>query len=159
MNQIRRIVTSHDGSGLARITSDAKIAIPPLPGLDAQGAVVWTTASVPADNTSDSQGDLRDVGATIRGGSVFRITDFGPGFESPMHRTHSIDYCAVISGKLELVLDGGEVVELEPGDVVVQRGTNHVWRNPSSDTNCRIIVCMIEAFPVAIDGTALEQQF
>lgn len=157
--KIRRVVTSHDDEGHAVLLSDQSIALPPLPGLTAKGAVVWTTGSVPADNVADREGDARPAGATIERGSVFRVTEFGPGFESPMHRTRSIDYCAVVSGELELVLDGGAVVPLKPGDVVVQRGTNHVWRNPSPDRPCRIMVCMIEARPVVVDGRTLEQHF
>jgi mannose-6-phosphate isomerase-like protein (cupin superfamily) len=45
-----------------------------------------------------------------------------------MHRTQTIDYGIVIEGTLTLVLDDSEV-ELHPGDVVVQRGTNHAWSN------------------------------
>jgi len=143
------------------VLSDDVISLPPLPGLDAdaRGAVAWTTGQVPADNMNDVLGGARDAGATIRSGSVFRVTEFGPGFSSPMHRTHSIDYCAVISGELELVLDSGEVVLLKSGDIAVQRGTTHTWRNPSPDTSCRIIVVMIEAAPVVIQGEALPQHF
>jgi quercetin dioxygenase-like cupin family protein len=70
---------------------------------------------------------------TLHGGSVFRVTDLGPEFTTPMHRTRSIDYCIVLSGEVELVLDGGETVQLEAGETVVQRGTSHAWRNPSRD--------------------------
>jgi len=160
-HDVRRVVTTHDAAGIAHILSDERIDLPPLPGIDAEarGAVAWTTEAVPADNLNDVLGGARDAGATIRNGSVFRVTEFGPGFTSPMHRTHSIDYCAVISGELELVLDSGEVVLLMAGDVAVQRGTTHTWRNPSRDTTCRIIVVMIEAEPVVIGGQALPQHF
>lgn len=157
--QVRRVVTTHNKAGQAIVLSDFRIDLPPIPGIDASGAVAWTTGAVPADNVDDLEGSDRQAGATIRSGSVFRVTEFGPGFESPMHRTHSIDYCAVISGELELVLDGDEVIALRPGDIVVQRGTSHVWRNPSTDTACRIIVVMIEAQPISIDGQVLAQDF
>ena len=155
--KIRRVVTTHDDSGAAVVLSDALIALPAIPGIEARGAVAWTTGAVPADNTNDLEGDTRAAGATLQGGSVFRVTDFGPGFVSPMHRTLSIDYCAVISGELELVLDGGDVISLKAGDVLVQRGTSHAWRNPSPDTTCRIVISMIEALPVSVNGKALEQ--
>jgi mannose-6-phosphate isomerase-like protein (cupin superfamily) len=45
-----------------------------------------------------------------------------------MHRTRTIDYVIVLSGRVTLLLDAGEV-ELEPFDAVVQRGTNHAWVN------------------------------
>jgi len=154
---IRRVVTTHDETGAAVILSDDQVAMAPFPGADAKGAVVWTTGSVPADNASDVKGDRRDVGASLRGGSVMRITEFGPGFVSPMHRTLSIDYALVLSGELEMELDSGALVRLRSGDTVVQRGGAHLWRNPSPDMPCRIVVCMIEAHPVTIGAKRLEQ--
>jgi hypothetical protein len=82
---------------------------------------------------------------TLHGGSVFRLTELGPGFTTPMRRTLSLDYWLVSSGELELILDGGEAIKLFPGRTVVQRGTTHVWRNPSQHTRCKFVVCMTEA--------------
>ena len=48
-----------------------------------------------------------------------------------MHRTQSIDYDIVIEGQLWLELDDGKEVELCAGDVAVQQGTRHAWRNKS----------------------------
>jgi uncharacterized cupin superfamily protein len=39
-------------------------------------------------------------------------------------KPNSIDYCMMLSGELELILDGGETVNLNSGDIVVQRGTS-----------------------------------
>jgi quercetin dioxygenase-like cupin family protein len=93
----------------------------------------------------------------LKGGSVIRIVDMLPTSSSPMHRSFSIDYGIILSGELELELDGGEVVSLQAGDIVVQRGTNHLWRNPSSDTVCRIAFVLIEAAPVRINGRQLDE--
>jgi len=52
-----------------------------------------------------------------------------PGAPHPlMHRTETVDYGIVLEGEVWLVVDEGEV-RLGPGDVVVQRGTNHAWSN------------------------------
>lgn len=153
---IRRIVTTHDERGAAIVLSDREVAMNGLAGADATSAVVWTTGAVPADNLLDTAGDTRDAGASLKGGSVLRVTEFGPGFVSPMHRTLSIDYAMVLSGALEMELDSGVVVSLRPGDTIVQRGGAHLWRNPSPDTPCRIVICMIEAQPLAIDGRTLK---
>ncbi|NML47110.1 cupin domain-containing protein [Ramlibacter sp. G-1-2-2] len=59
-----------------------------------------------------------------------------------MHRTESVDYGVVLSGAMTLVLDDG-VVELQQGDVVVQRGTNHAWANRSGET-CRMMFVLID---------------
>ena len=50
-----------------------------------------------------------------------------------MHRTMSLDYGVVLQGEVELLLDSGEVRLLAAGDVAVQRGTMHAWRNSRID--------------------------
>ena len=75
-----------------------------------------------------------------------------------MHRTFSIDYGIILTGQLELELDGGEIVPLSAGDIVVQRGTNHIWRNPSTDTVCRVAFVLIEAKPVLVDGKVMDER-
>ena len=59
-----------------------------------------------------------------------------------MHRTESVDYGIVIEGELTLVLDDSEVA-LKPGDVVVQRGTNHAWANRSGRP-CRMLFILLD---------------
>jgi hypothetical protein len=43
-----------------------------------------------------------------------------------MHETHSIDIICLLQGEASLVLESGET-RLRPGNVVIQRGTNHAW--------------------------------
>lgn len=59
-----------------------------------------------------------------------------------MHRTESVDYGIVIEGELTLVLDDSEV-QLKPGSVVVQRGTNHAWANRSGRP-CRMLFVLVD---------------
>lgn len=48
-------------------------------------------------------------------------------FEHPaMHTTHTLDAIILIKGRVKLILDNEEA-EIGPGDVVVQRATNHAW--------------------------------
>lgn len=49
---------------------------------------------------------------------------------STMHTTPTIDVLIVLSGRVLLELDDGVMTEVGPGDVVVQNGTRHAWRNP-----------------------------
>ena len=60
-----------------------------------------------------------------------------------MHRTRTLDYVVLVEGELVLILDDGEVI-LKPGDVVVQRGTDHAWEN-RSDTIARAAFFHIDA--------------
>ncbi len=43
-----------------------------------------------------------------------------------MHETHSIDVICLLQGDVSLILEGGET-RIRPGQVVIQRGTNHAW--------------------------------
>lgn len=43
-----------------------------------------------------------------------------------MHETHSIDVVCLVQGDASLILEQGET-RLKPGQVVIQRGTNHAW--------------------------------
>lgn len=152
----RRIVTEHDREGRSVVKSIDVLTPTPIPSGDADFQLVWTVPSVPVDLNAGTDG-LSDAGLTLKGGSVIRVVDMLPGKPSPMHRSFSIDYGIVLSGQLELELDGGEVVSLEPGDIVVQRGTNHLWRNPSADEVCRIAFILTEATPIVVNGQVLEE--
>ena len=72
------------------------------------------------------------------------VVDMLPGKESPMHRTNSIDYGIVLEGEIELELDDGARKSIGQGGIIVQRGTNHLWRN-TTDQVCRIAFILIEA--------------
>ena len=50
-----------------------------------------------------------------------------------MHTTESVDYAIVLEGEIWLELDNDELVQLARGDVVVQNGTRHAWRNRSNE--------------------------
>ena len=60
-----------------------------------------------------------------------------------MHRTDTIDYAVILSGRITMLLDEDEVA-LEAGDVVVQRGTNHAWSNRGHEP-CLIAFVLIDA--------------
>jgi quercetin dioxygenase-like cupin family protein len=90
------------------------------------------------------------------GGSVIRIVDMMPGRESPMHRTNSIDYGIVLEGEVELELDDGIKHVVRQGGIIVQRGTNHLWRN-CTDHPCRIAFILIEASAYRHNGAPLPE--
>jgi len=60
-----------------------------------------------------------------------------------MHTTPTIDYGIVLSGRVCLELDEGEV-ELGAGDAVVQRSTRHAWHN-RSDQPCTVAFVLISS--------------
>lgn len=155
---VRRVVTGHDARGRAIFRSDDRFETQLIPSGDACMALIWTTATVPADNNDETDGRLREAGTTLQGGSVIRVVDMLPGAQSPMHRTNSIDYGIVLSGQLELELDDGQTQRLGAGDIVVQRGTIHLWRNPSAEERCRIAFILVEAEPYQVGGVPLDER-
>jgi hypothetical protein len=66
---------------------------------------------------------VRDVFAEF--GGAGHIVD--QSRHSMMHETHTIDVICVLQGEVSLILEGGET-RLKPGNVVIQRGTNHAWQ-------------------------------
>lgn len=153
---IQRVVTGHDVSGRAIFKSEDVSEPQLIPTGDANFLLLWTTASVPADNNDETDGRERDVGTTLMGGSAFRIVDLLPGKESPMHRTNSIDYGIVLEGEVELELEDGRKKSVGKHGVIIQRGTNHLWRN-TTDKPCRIAFILIEAPPYLHEGKPLEE--
>ena len=58
-----------------------------------------------------------------------------------MHVTPTTDYVLVLSGVVDLLLDDGPPLRLDPGSVVVQLATNHAWR-PVGPDPARLLVVM-----------------
>jgi quercetin dioxygenase-like cupin family protein len=117
--------------------------------------MIWTTEQAPGSNTDDFDGSRRQTRQPVAGGTLFRVGQIEPGQRTPMHRTISTDYGLVLEGELDMELDGGEVVHLKQGDVVVQRGTNHSWINRGS-VPCKMAWILIDAEPVRIGDRVLE---
>ena len=153
---VQRLVTGHDANGRAVFKSEDVTPTKMVPSGDASFLLVWTTDTVPADNNDETDGRERDAGLTLNQGSVIRIVDMLPGKQSPMHRTNSIDYGIVMEGEIELELDDGATRTVRQGGIIVQRGTNHLWRN-TSDTVCRIAFILIEAPAYLHNGVPLTE--
>ena len=153
--KVRRVVTGHDASGRAVVKIDevSKNVLSNRPG--ASACVVWTTDSIPADNSGEGDAALKKTGTTLPGGTVFRVVEFSPGVSPRVHRTDSIDYAVVISGEIDMELEKGKEVHLKAGDVLVQRGTVHNWINRGS-ASCVIAFSLIDAKPATAGGKTLE---
>jgi quercetin dioxygenase-like cupin family protein len=122
----------------------------------AHSSVIWTSDGFPVDNNGDEDMSRRKVPTSQDNGTVFRVVSFGPGVAPRNHRTDSIDYAAVMSGEIDMVLDG-TTVHLKAGDVLVQRGTVHNWINHGTEP-CVIAFALIGAKPVTINGKTLPAQ-
>ena len=152
--QVRRVITGHDKSGKAVVKIDevSRNLVQSRPG--AAACVVWTTEGFPVDNTGEADDALRKAGTTLKNGTVLRIIEFGPGVAPRNHRTDSIDYIIVMSGAIDMDLDG-TMVHLAQGDVLVQRGTIHNWINRGTEP-CVVAAILVDATPVEAGGKILN---
>ncbi|MCJ1392595.1 hypothetical protein MMC18_005465 [Xylographa bjoerkii] len=121
-----------------------------------------------ADLHANAALDLATVPLVIPNGTACRVVDIGPlsvsvdketGKEATplMHRTQSLDYGIVVSGEVELILDSGETRTMRQGDVAVQRGTMHAWRNKSETEWCRMVFVLIASEEVVVEGRVLPE--
>ncbi len=151
--RLRRVVTGHDKSGKAIITTD-EICKPVSPREGVSACVAWTSEGFPVNNNGDADEAKRQTGTTHDNGTVFRVIEFAPGNGGRNHRTDSIDYACILSGEIDMDIDGAEV-HLKAGDVMVQRGTIHNWINRGSEP-CVIAFVLIAAHPVVAGGKTLH---
>lgn len=154
--KVRRLVTGHDAQGKSVIVSDTTSVMERILH------ELWVTDGTPARfGGAPNLGPLPVNLEPCKGGTVVRFVRFMPsqslsaeeaeknyaaGFAAinashtrvdtrrnpAMHKTRTLDYGIVLSGRIKLIMDEGEQ-ELKPFDVVIQRGTNHGWVNPGSE--------------------------
>lgn len=84
------------------------------------------------------------------------MIDFAPGTESNMHRALCVGIGTVCEGEVELSLDSGEKRILRPGDVSINRGAMHRWRNTSGEKPARMLYVLLDVKPIIVNGKALE---
>ena len=170
--KVRRVVTGEGPDGRSRIYSDGEPPFS-ITVAGSMVADLWQGSGAPEQLKHGYQ-EATDGKIRLdppNGGNFFRIVDFLPASKQPatseqgkamfeqlgsgsafvdsgdprghMHRTETVDYGIVLSGRMTLVVEDGEV-ELAPGDIVIQRGCNHLWYNHTTE-NCRMAFVMIDA--------------
>ncbi|KAI1125347.1 hypothetical protein F5Y10DRAFT_268174 [Nemania abortiva] len=92
----------------------------------------------------------------IPNGCVVRMIDFSPGGASDLHRALCLGIGTVCEGEVELTLGSGEKRILRPGDVSINRGAMHKWRNVSSEKPARMLFTMLDVEPIVVNGKTLE---
>ncbi len=140
---LRRVVTGLDADGRSAVIIDGEI--PRFSAMSA--ALAWRTEATPADNSGSADTVVPYAVELLHTpGSNFAVCAFPAGAREIMHATDTIDYLVVLSGRVTLVLEAGEA-ELGPGDLVVDRGVLHGWRNPH-DEPCVAAVVNLPAHAV-----------
>jgi mannose-6-phosphate isomerase-like protein (cupin superfamily) len=172
--RVRRVLTGHDAEGKSTIIADGLAAnMKELPaGSGLAVTELWET-SVPADNAGRQDAGNRTVRLEPpKNGTLFRIVEFPPdsqwqnrpdardwakaldathapdrsSSDPMMHKTSTVDYIVVLKGEIYAILDQGETL-LKPGDVFIQRGTNHSWSVRGSEP-CIVAVVLVDAKPL-----------
>ncbi|KAF1352587.1 hypothetical protein BDV97DRAFT_312434 [Delphinella strobiligena] len=160
----QRIITGHDSKGLSIVAADEPAPWEAVLGGTIGFSLGYTTSTTPVNlNENEDIKKYREYlvkppGLVESQGSVLRFVDMPPEALSPMHRTVSLDYGIVLMGDIELVLDSGETRQMKVGDVCIQRGTNHAWRNTSKTEWARMMYVLQPSLPVQIDGKPLEEE-
>jgi mannose-6-phosphate isomerase-like protein (cupin superfamily) len=142
-----------------------------LPGFS--GTLLWATEPGAAINTSGTDttpditsfvpapGGTRVLAMTFPPDAVRELPEFDgaamgaefygamPGLAelfqpSGIHTTPTFDYAVVIEGEMTLETDDSTLTPVGVGDVVVQNGTSHAWRN-LTDKPAKILVVLIGA--------------
>lgn len=128
---MKRIITENDEKGRSRIAIEES-NVAPL-------AKIWSTSAANWLGEENAGGEVLDFAP---GSANVRYLELPteavmqeylkqgiPGLDARgFHRTGTIDYVIVTEGTITLELDEGSV-EVHAGDIVVQRDTNHAWRN------------------------------
>ncbi|KAI1340404.1 hypothetical protein F5Y15DRAFT_57077 [Xylariaceae sp. FL0016] len=164
--QIHRFITDHNASGQAIFNTTLS---EDLPGKTIYNEAKFSLGYV-TDHRPVSFAGNKDVGTyagyldnhpgiVVPGGTVVRFVDMPPDSISPMHRTVSLDYGIVTEGSVELVLDSGETRVMRRGDVAVQRGTMHAWRNMSKTEWARMMYVLQESAPLEVGGQVLGEDY
>jgi quercetin dioxygenase-like cupin family protein len=164
--QVRRIVTGHDefGKGVV-VTDEVLTAVSRGMGPHIEGCEIWSTNAMPVDNSTEADaaqraGFVKQYNYVGSGqGTTVRITEWAPGHAIFPHRTETLDYSILLSGEIDVELDGGEVVHMQPGDVIVMRGITHCWKNKGSVPAVTAFILMDAEAPTAKNGQRLHTLF
>lgn len=127
--RIRRVATGQNAAGKSYIAVDEMVAIND----------VWTTTSdEPLGPTPG--GEQRSDFSRPTGETRFFVAALPPSTNPKpdltnrigFHKTPGVAYCYVLNGEVMFLVDEEEV-RLRAGDLIVERGTDHSWRNEGSE--------------------------
>ncbi len=99
-------------------------SVVPGPGGTSLHFVTFPPGSVFADPSFDGEAARNEALVRLKG-----LADHFEKEDPAMHKTNTVDYAVVYEGEIWLELDDGEILHLKRGNVVVQNGTRHAWRN------------------------------
>ncbi|KAK6380115.1 hypothetical protein LTS17_005303 [Exophiala oligosperma] len=162
---VHRHITTHDDAGKAIVYSSEAGQWQAMRNNTVALDLVYTTSTFPAQlngevdiKAHEARVEGGGTGLVVPGGSVCRLVDFGPDNNPMMHRTKSLDYGVVLEGEVEMILDSGEVRKMKRGDIAIQRGTMHAWKNPSKTEWARMMFVLLDCEPVQVGGAVFQEK-
>lgn len=169
LRTVRRIVTGENAQGKSIFVSDG-----PAPNHTSDPGsplahVLWVTGEAAAPGPDPAPAG-QAFGFHSKKGSLLRVVDFPPdenynaseltrfldqhGVRDVsgarhfwFHKTPSLDYAIVLEGEIHALMDEGETL-MRPGDILIQRATNHSWSNRSGQP-CRMAFVLLDLEPGA----------
>ena len=141
---MRTLITGVDADGRSCVVSQDELALDELAPGFAMGIPFATTASPPPARPQGSA-PLIDQGIAP-GLARWMVVELGPGSETPMHHTDTLDLETGLAGSVDLILDDG-AHHLDQGDLVVLAGVDHAWR--AGPDGCRLSAVLIGTPPPA----------
>jgi len=124
----------------------------------APNGTVFRISEVPPESDAIRNLTPEQARAAFAASNAEDASTWGRGGRHPlMHRTETVDYAVVLEGEITLIMDEGEV-KLKAGDVVIQRGTNHAWRNHTSKPTRMLYVLMDGRFDAGLAGQFKKQR-
>ncbi|KAK5995682.1 Cupin-domain-containing oxidoreductase srdB [Cladobotryum mycophilum] len=158
-------VTGHDDSGKEIFVSSTPAEWKPYTDGKLGMSILYTTQfNANLNGDEDIEKHKTRMATTLPGlvnpgGTLLRMVDFAPGDPGLMHRTKSLDYGIVVKGELEAIMESGEKRIMRQGDVCVQRGTSHAWRNLSETEWARMVFVLQDVQPIVLGGEKLKEDF
>jgi len=143
----RRVVNGRTGGGSWAVLTDGEATATEsflVEGASFDIVHLWN-APTPSLSTTDgtpgaSMGQIFDLAP---GSSRFVIESMPPtASPSGWHRTSTIDYEYIVSGRIDLLMQDGSAVTLEKGDVNIQLGGVHQWWNRYVEP-CVLVIVMV----------------
>jgi hypothetical protein len=109
------------------------------------GAIFRVLKVEPGDATNAEDGveDALAMHARISSDVVPTREHLAAAKHPSMHRTNTLNYMVLVAGQLTALSENRDVV-LHPGDVLVQLGGMHGWRNDGTETAV-LVATMIDA--------------
>ena len=172
----KKYVMENNAQGRSHVSYEQDITTLPEVAPKLFAMDLWVNKETPADLSGREDPTLGAsfLHEPPDGGAIFRIVDYMPGQERTvedakrmhaaigsvhvpsdgefkelkhpsMHKTDTINYMTLAFGELWALCEERDVL-LKPGDVLIQKGCMHGWRN-TSDKPARLIAVLIDSKP------------